>query len=428
MPSIVKASPRNKAFIWIVLVLLILLGFTSSLVLPIEPLEGIRSLADGKRFNYFSWTLEALFNKAVSASLKAEKFLPASDQVNLVESYFKQVGLVEQSERALGSVYSAPGQKLNERAIEMAKAELNEAAIRMKKLAPLTEAVIQNQTEATLLAMGFGVGGQIFPPVLYQVSDLPLNLIVSPRDEITTLLSPSLKPGMDVLEKDRIEKTILEKYKHSGLIEEVGGVGTYPTMVMRSNNIHWLTETVAHEWIHNYLSLRPLGVRYFQNNAMRTINETTASLSGKEIGRGVIAIFYPHRIVIGHKPFREMTWVPRFEETDLIHFDFRHEMHKTRLVVDDLLALGKVEEAEEYMEMRREAFWDAGYHIRKINQAYFAFYGSYNDTPGGGASGKDPIGPAVRALRYSFKRLKPFIDTIQSVRNFEDLMKIAPKP
>ena len=222
MPSIVKASPRNKALIWIVLVLLILLGFTSSLVLPIEPLEGIRSLADGKRFNYFSWTLEALFNKAVSASLKAEKFLPASDQVNLVESYFKQVGLVEQSERALGSVYSAPGQKLNERAIEMAKAELNEAAIRMKKLAPLTEAVIQNQTEATLLAMGFGVGGQIFPPVLYQVSDLPLNLIVSPRDEITTLLSPSLKPGMDVLEKDRIEKTILEKYKHSGLIEEIG--------------------------------------------------------------------------------------------------------------------------------------------------------------------------------------------------------------
>ena len=50
-------------------------------------------------------------------------------------------------------------------------------------------------------------------------------------------------------------------------------------------------------------------------------------------------------------------------------------------------------------KQRRRVFWDQGYHIRKLNQAYFAFYGAYADSPGGGAAGADPVGAAVRALR-----------------------------
>ncbi len=50
---------------------------------------------------------------------------------------------------------------------------------------------------------------------------------------------------------------------------------------------------------------------------------------------------------------------------------------------DELLAAGKIEEAEAYMEARRQVFWDNGYAIRKLNQAYFAFYGAYADVPGG---------------------------------------------
>ena len=68
-------------------------------------------------------------------------------------------------------------------------------------------------------------------------------------------------------------------------------------------------------------------------------------------------------------------------------------MRITREHVDQLLAAGEIEEAEAYMEVRRHVFWDNGYMIRRINQAYFAFHGAYNDTPGGGASGTDPVGP-----------------------------------
>jgi len=63
------------------------------------------------------------------------------------------------------------------------------------------------------------------------------------------------------------------------------------------------------------------------------------------------------------------------------------------------LAAGNVEEAEAYMEARRQVFYDQGYHyLRRLNQAYFAFYGAYADEPGG-AAGEDPVGGAVRALR-----------------------------
>lgn len=413
-----------KTFLWLFLGALLVFGTRGSNHLTVEPIDATRALADGRRFGYSSWTLGALFNKAVSASLKAEKFLNDEQQTMLAEAYFAQVGLVEQKENELADLINRLGQQSN------ATLKANEALLiankRLNDLSGPTEAIIQNQTERSLLAMGFGVAGQLIPPVLYQVSDLPLNLIVSPRDEIKTLLGISLEPGMTDLEKFELEEIIFSKHHFSALIEEVGGVGVYPTMVMRSNNINWLTETVAHEWIHNYLSLRPLGIRYFQNYEMRTINETTATLSGKEIGRALIQTFYPKRIVTGYYPPRKKAWVPTFDEMDLFGFDYRKEMHQTRLKVDSLLSKGQIEAAEAYMNQRQKHFWEEGYRIRKINQAFFAFYGSYSDTPGGGASGEDPVGPAVRALRYSQPNLKTFIDTIQKVRSFADLLKIVP--
>ncbi len=41
-----------------------------------------------------------------------------------------------------------------------------------------------------------------------------------------------------------------------------GGIGAYPTMVMSTDNLVWLTDVIAYEWTHNYLTLHPLGIRY----------------------------------------------------------------------------------------------------------------------------------------------------------------------
>ncbi len=79
------------------------------------------------------------------------------------------------------------------------------------------------------------------------------------------------------------------------------------------------------------------------------------------------------------------------------------------------------------MEDRRRFFWDHGYQIRKLNQAYFAFYGAYNDRPGGGAAGEDPVGPLVQQLREQSSSLADFLNRISWVTSYEGLQEIVNK-
>ena len=74
------------------------------------------------------------------------------------------------------------------------------------------------------------------------------------------------------------------------------------------------------------------------------------------------------------------------------------------------------------MELRRAYLWENGYRIRKLNQAYFAFYGAYADQPGG-AAGEDPVGEAVRQLRANSPSLAAFLKTISWMSSFEQLQR-----
>jgi hypothetical protein len=78
------------------------------------------------------------------------------------------------------------------------------------------------------------------------------------------------------------------------------------------------------------------------------------------------------------------------------------------------------------MEQRRQLFWDNGYPIRKLNQAYFAFYGAYADIPGG-AAGEDPVGPAVRQLRAQSDSLGAFLRRIAQMTSFRQLQEAVAK-
>ena len=221
----------------------------------------------------------------------------------------------------------------------------------------------------------------------------------------------------------KLEQGVEGGLNASALVVPVGGVGVYPTMIMRTTDRRWLVSTVAHEWTHNYLQLRPLGTLYDQTPELRTMNETTADIVGAEIGDEVIRRFYSgHAAELRTDP--ALIAVPgRYPDpgdADPPPFDFRTEMHATRLTVDLLLASGRITEAEQYMERRRREFVDHGFYIRRLNQAYFAFYGAYADIPGGPA-GKDPVGPAVRALRAQSGSLAKFVNRIAWMTSFEQL-------
>jgi hypothetical protein len=216
-----------------------------------------------------------------------------------------------------------------------------------------------------------------------------------------------------------LEDTVDQDLNISSLVVPTGGIGAYPTMIMRTSDLHWLTQVIAHEWTHNYLYWHPLGFLYDKSPELRTMNETTAEIVGKEIGQKVVERFYPEQAPLQAAPKQVapppiQTAQPPPQEPA---FSFRQEMHGTRVTADQLLAEGKVEQAEAYMEQRRQFFWENGYAVRKLNQAYFAFYGSYADVPGG-AAGEDPVGPAVRTLRRQSSSLADFVDRMAALTSF----------
>ena len=96
-------------------------------------------------------------------------------------------------------------------------------------------------------------------------------------------------------------------------------------------------------------------------------------------------------------------------------------MRATRLRVDSLLAEGKIEEAETYMEDRRLVFVENGYHLRKINQAYFAFAGTYAEQP----QSSDPVGEGMRRLRSAAPDLTAFISTVSAVSTPEEFAALV---
>ena len=67
-------------------------------------------------------------------------------------------------------------------------------------------------------------------------------------------------------------------------------------MIMDTTNLSWLLSTIAHEWTHNYLNLRPLGLNYSTTPELRTMNETTANIVGDEVGNLVLQKYYPELV------------------------------------------------------------------------------------------------------------------------------------
>ena len=95
-------------------------------------------------------------------------------------------------------------------------------------------------------------------------------------------------------------------------------------------------------------------------------------------------------------------------------------MRETRRTVDEMLAEGRVEEAEEYMKQRWWRLRLGGYRLRKLNQAYLAFRGRYAEGP----ASVSPIGPQVRALRAAHADTASFIKTIEGVSSYREFLDL----
>ena len=388
-----------------------------------DRMERVRAFTREREFNYISWTLEAARVKLQAASIGLPHTLDRASQKQAVMEYLQITQRSLDLAFALEQTYAEAAITDKEKATEGLRLDLRSVLDRQRSLTPFAESVLQEQISVVLAELGLTLLGQPLPSVFFHSTPLPYALIVSPREKIEQIANISVDTDLTVDEQAALEARVDQGLEVSSLVVPIGGVGVYPTMVQQTTNLSWMINTIAHEWIHNYLTLRPLGIYYLDTPEMRTMNETTASIAGDEIGSLVMERYYPELVVEVTDPSRLISdGSDHPEPWDFLRpvFDFSAEMHETRVTVDTLLEQGKIEKAEAYMESRRLIFLKNGFLLRKINQAYFAFYGAYADVPGG-AAGADQVGPAVRSLRAQSGSLAEFIHTISWMTSYEQL-------
>jgi hypothetical protein len=368
----------------------------------------IEQAIGGRGFRLAAWETQAIGQKARDVVAQPGAGLSAQAQHDLVVAYFDALGRIEKLTGQIGRIYADPNEADPARAAAALQAELNDLRATQAERRPAVERIIERQVTSVLAEAGLTTAGQIWPPVWFAFTESPDYLIVSPRDRITVKKGVYLEPGMPIADMERIEDRIGRELDVSALVDGTGGFSSYPTMVVAYPDLSWVLDTVAHEWTHTYLYFRPLGWHYGDSSGMRTINETVASIIGDEIGRRVLERYYPEQMPPAGWPqplSMRSDWLGR--KNNPPPFEYGPFMRKTRLEVDRLLAEGKVDEAEKFMEAQRRILVENGYAIRKLNQAYFAFHGSYAV----GSAATDPIGGKLRLLRRQAGSLAEFLRT-----------------
>lgn len=397
---------------------IILLGFlffglgTASAPAQYALLVEVDSITAAHQFDFIDWEFGAIASEIQRRWYPPPLPAAESDQQALVLTFLQQEERIAELKYKLNELVAGSASSSQE-TTSLAQ-ELTEIRGAQTSIKPQIEMILARQVEAVLRDEGFTTAGYVFPPVAFRFVDPPTGLILSPRDKIQNKHFVGLQPGLDSSQRAEIERMLDQRGDVSSYITDIGGLGSYPTMVIGHAFLPYLINTIAHEWTHNYLYTFPTNVAwsYQTQPQLMTINETTATLVGGEISHKVITRFYPD-------------WVEQLPPVDHTGqalpaepSEFFLTMRYIRQEVDRLLAASKIEAAEEFMEIERLKLVEKGHHLRKLNQAYFAFHGSYALSP----ASIDPIGPQIRQLRASYPSLKAFLDRVGWLNSYEDYL------
>ena len=281
------------------------------------------------------------------------------------------------------------------------------------------EETIEAAISSVVSDEGFASWGKLmFPPVDIRLSSPPRLLVTSPRDRIERTHDVLLKPQVTVQQREEVEDKLLQESDLSAAVISIGGIATYPASLPNNRTLQATLQTSAHEWLHHYFFFRPLGQNMFHSDEMETLNETAADIAGREIGDRAF-----EKLMGVVVPAESRSAGERVEEDKAASkedgFDFDREMRATRRSVDELLAAGKVEEAEVYMEQRRQFFVENKVYIRKLNQAYFAFHSTYAESP----TSVSPIGDQLHQFRERVPDLRTFVRRVAGMSSYEKFLE-----
>ena len=374
--------------------------------------SSLKSIVKPYQFSIAQWELKAIPDELKSLTFGKGKRV--EDKVDMAIEYFSLVKPIKSLKSEIAAINA--GYKSG----DSASLEADLARLQQQKVALNNEVerIIAQQIREVLAEQGIynpldnciklRIG---FPPLIFRLEPPPHLLVVSPRDRIESMREIHLQQDLSLEAMESIEEQV-DELSVSSLVVGLGGLSTYPAFVMDDASLQFTINAAAEEWLHTYLVFKPLGFLYLldvtgisRNYEIATMNETAVGIVSKEIGNIVVQKYYP-----GY----ENSPQPPAEEPE---FDFNREMREIRQAVDTYLAQGKITQAEEFMEQKRQYLASMGYYIRKLNQAYFAFHGTYADSP----TSISPIGAELKQLREQSTSLKDFLDTVAIMTSRLDL-------
>ncbi len=376
----------------------------------------LSSILKPHRFSIVRWESRAIPGEANRWIFG--RYEKIDNEIDTVTEYFSFIERVKTLQSEIETAKADNG----EGDLALLEAELNIVQEQKRALENTVEGIIARQIKETLAQQGIFnpidkyVRLEVnFPPVNFRLEKPPYLLVVSPRDRIESMREIALESSLSLEGMEDIEAKV-DNLGVSALVVELGGFGgTYPTLVANRASLRFTLDTVTEEWLHQYLAFKPLGLRYLldltgvsRNYEIATINETLASMVSKEISFMVCEEYYAQCESAGNQT--------RVAESG---FDFNREMREIRRAVDKYLARGEIEQAEEFMEQKRQYLVSMGYYIRKLNQAYFAFHGTYADSP----TSISPIGLELKELRRQSASLKDFLNMVAAMTSRQDLRK-----
>ena len=366
-------------------------------------------------FSFFGWEARnfpqkwlALVRKPFSQSLAPQeqdalvnRYFTLGNEANKVAGQIREIAAKSSSSQGKGEL---------EHRLEALRAERESLRTRVEEI--LEDRLTQLLTSQKL-GMPTPFGPLLFPPVDLVMERLPKILVVSPRDRIELTDSVFIRSEMAVEEMERLEKAV-ESQNLSALVDNIGGVSSYPATVPDNANLRFIISTISHEWLHHYFFFQPLGMRYWRSYDMAIINETAADIAGEELADLILEKYGAAwgEEGAGQRPSRR--------NAAPADSPFRRDMRRVRLKVDELLREGKIGEAEQFMEDARIYLGQKGYYIRKLNQAYFAFYGSYAT----GAASSSPIGGELQRLRERSTSVGQFVKRVSAVTSHQQLKEL----
>jgi hypothetical protein len=382
--------------------------------------QQLNAIVGSHRFSILRWELGHILERSHPPGNAGSS--DSAEYLQLVTEYFALTQQIQSVESEINAV--ASGGKQGD--LQALQQELATLEGRKSGLRSNVEWILGQQVRAAFEQEGIfnPLDRQItlpvpFPPLNFRLARPPSVLIISPRERIESIREVMLLPDVDVETAEALEQQT-DRLGVSSLVVELGGFGaTYPTFVADDASLRWTLATVAEEWLHQYLAFTPLGFVYLLDSTgirrdyeVATMNETVAGIVTDEIADLAYRAHYAPSATASQPPA-----APSSEPGTPGRFDFNAEMRQIRLTVDDLLSKGQVDEAEQFMEERRQYLASQGYYIRKLNQAYFAFYGTYADEP----TSVSPIGVELKELRSRSVSLRDFLNQAARMTSRQDL-------